>query len=382
MLHILLMILKITGFVLLGLVGLVLLILLLVLNVPIRYKGSAEKDRAGADTDNASGTEDVPPGDGRDEETAPDDGRNEKAAFSGSAVISWLLHLVHVRVDYSSGLLIEARVLGIKVYSSGGSDGDAADTDVADEAEPEDSDGAPLDSDSSDAETEGQKAELTCEVPESQRDAAQTGEAQNCAGQGSGTTTGEACSSSTESNVSQTITGPEAADSSDNDSEACEETFSYKLFRALYSIIDAIGGKKKRVEEKLKALEEKLEKLSVKTEQVRDIIEDDRFSRAVGCVFRQLGRLLKSILPRRVRGSAEFGFEDPAVTGYVLAVMGAMYGGVTHNFEITPDFENKTFSGHLRFRGHIRIITIVVIALKVLINKNCRYAYRSIKQLF
>ena len=82
MIHILLMILKVIGVILLVILGLILAAVLLILFVPVRYRADVSF------------------------EGKPD----------GEAAVSWLLHLVRIRVSYHEHADISGRVLWFKLF--------------------------------------------------------------------------------------------------------------------------------------------------------------------------------------------------------------------------------------------------------------------------
>ena len=82
MIHILLMILKVIGVILLVILGLILAAVLLILFVPVRYRADVSF------------------------EGKPD----------GEAAVSWLLHLVRIRVSYHEHADVSGRVLWFKLF--------------------------------------------------------------------------------------------------------------------------------------------------------------------------------------------------------------------------------------------------------------------------
>ena len=76
-----------------------------------------------------------------------------------------------------------------------------------------------------------------------------------------------------------------------------------------------------------------------------------------------------------------FGFEDPSVTGYVLAGLSMVYPLIGEHTDITPDFENQVLQGKLSARGKLRIIHLAVLILKLLADKNVRITYQHFKKI-
>jgi hypothetical protein len=94
----------------------------------------------------------------------------------------------------------------------------------------------------------------------------------------------------------------------------------------------------------------------------------------------QLKVLLKGILPRNVRGEVHFGTEDPALTGEILGGISIFYPIFMDNVKVYPDFEQSCLEGELQIKGRLRLVTVVYIAIRLLLNKNIRYVYRRMNK--
>lgn len=91
--------------------------------------------------------------------------------------------------------------------------------------------------------------------------------------------------------------------------------------------------------------------------------------------------ILNHIRPRKLNGSVEFGFDDPATTGYALAALGAFYGLYCDNLEVTPDFLGKTLEADVTVSGRIVLGYLVFIVLSVYIRKKVRMFIRNVMAL-
>ncbi len=89
-------------------------------------------------------------------------------------------------------------------------------------------------------------------------------------------------------------------------------------------------------------------------------------------VFRMIGKMLKSILPRKISGRVNFGTDDPAMTGYILAAVSSFYAMYARSFVVTPDFEGPRIEGHIRGKGRIIIGVIVFYGIRVILDKRVR----------
>ena len=95
-----------------------------------------------------------------------------------------------------------------------------------------------------------------------------------------------------------------------------------------------------------------------------------------------LGRgraLLVHILPRKVRGNVTVGFEDPAMTGQLLAAAGVFYPLYKENIQITPVFDRQVLEGNFLIKGRIFGAAFVWTAWKIYRNRNVRITWQGFR---
>ena len=120
--------------------------------------------------------------------------------------------------------------------------------------------------------------------------------------------------------------------------------------------------------------------LGKKKERLTAFIQNEVHKSAFLKIMRELRRFLKTLRPRKAEVYAEFGFTDPAVTGYVLALISMIYPFVGEFTEIRPDFERRVLRGRICVKGRIRAVHIVSFALRLLADKNVRTTYRHVRK--
>jgi hypothetical protein len=99
---------------------------------------------------------------------------------------------------------------------------------------------------------------------------------------------------------------------------------------------------------------------------------------ALNNVFGQLLYLLKKIKPSKIEGDLVFGTGDPATTGQAIGAIAALYGFFPEKLHITPDFEEKKYEGNLHVKGKLRLIHVVVIAVRLIADRNFRYVVKKV----
>lgn len=151
------------------------------------------------------------------------------------------------------------------------------------------------------------------------------------------------------------------------------------------------GKKKDSLYERLKSFWEKIKytfqkicdnirSLVRKKERLTAFIQNEVHKSAFLKVMRELRRFLKTVRPREAEAYAEFGFTDPAVTGYVLALASMVYPLIGEYAEIRPDFEHKVLRGRVYVRGRIRALHAAAFAMRLLADKNVKTTYRHIRK--
>lgn len=103
-----------------------------------------------------------------------------------------------------------------------------------------------------------------------------------------------------------------------------------------------------------------------------DVIKSERFKSAFSLCKRKILRLFKHILPRNWKIKGCMGFEDPSVTGKILAFNGALFPWIYKHVDIKGDFENSRIDISGYFKGHIVLIKLIVICLSAYLNKDVR----------
>ena len=349
MLSVILMILKIIGIVLLGLLGLVIFLLLLLLLVPVRYRGKAAKEEN----------------------------------ITADIHATWLLHLVHFMLTYGpDGLGKKVKVFGISLKSF-----ETVPEKKPEEEEPENvtdetaADEAPAEAEKevTDADAKADNKEKAEAAPEAEtavkKEAEDKNEEELVTKEDRGKTE-EKESAKIETEPAKTAVDrpgkaeEKAKKKKDDDAEKTEQEDDPDAEKP---------GFFERLEKKKTDIAEMLNNIYNKITHYKEIIDDPRFKNGIKYALNRLLAVLKHILPRKLKGSLHYGFEDPSTTGYVTAGAGILYGPLHDYMRFEPDFENEVLEGQADFRGHVRLGTVLFIALQVILKKDCRFVYKTIK---
>ena len=300
MLHILWMLLKIIGIIILVILGLVLVTLGVVFLVPLKYTGTAVLDK-------------------------------EIEKSTAQLKFSWFLHLFSGNVSYiDKQLSYEIKVVGKKIQL------DKANDNIEDIVENKKQDEV----------TEEKLTEM---------------------------------SEKNEGNLAKKITRDVVSDVISDVSEKSEETESKKQVKKKKAKKESVL---KKIKYTFQNICDKIKMLKQKKNEVEEFLTNEAHKSAFGKLWKETKKLLKALKPKKFELNAHFGFEDPSLTGKILAVLSMLYPFYGDNIRIQPDFENVIIEGDLYLKGKIRVIHTVKMAWNLIWNKNVRITLKDILKSF
>ncbi|MBQ0026577.1 MAG: hypothetical protein KBS79_04325 [Lachnospiraceae bacterium] len=119
---------------------------------------------------------------------------------------------------------------------------------------------------------------------------------------------------------------------------------------------------KETILEKYNNIKQKLTALYEKALYYKNQVEDPENQRAARLVLSRTIKLLKHFRPRKLKGRARIGFADPSTTGKILAAYYAVLPPSEH-FRLTGEFNEEVIDGNLWFKGHLRLIHILIFVI-------------------
>lgn len=132
----------------------------------------------------------------------------------------------------------------------------------------------------------------------------------------------------------------------------------------------------------LEKLEQKIQagrRLKRKWESVKKFFRSKMFREALLHAKKEVLYFLKKAAPKKVTGTVRFGFNDPALTGETLGILGMIYGKLPKDLSIQPDFEQEILQGDVRMKGSFQAVTVAGIALRLFRDQNLRKTIRHFK---
>lgn len=305
MLHVLLLILKITGIVIACILGLVILVVTAVLFVPVRYRVNADYH-----------------------------GR-----FKAHAKVSWL-GILRLLVSYDEELDIKAKALFITVYNNNDENSKASEHKKAKkkkEKKPEENIFSASDKETEKFAEKEEKpqikmAEAVNETKEDVQD------------------------------VKETVSEDESGDTQ-------KKSFFDKVKDKCFVIYTKIKEIIKLIKDTVKKVSGAADRLKEKVSKAKEFVTDEDNKALFHFLVEQLKALIKVIRPKKYRINARIGFEDPATMGKVLAYVSILYGMSGVDLSLEPVFGENVKEGSIFLKGNICIFSVLLIALRVYRNE-------------
>ena len=129
---------------------------------------------------------------------------------------------------------------------------------------------------------------------------------------------------------------------------------------------------------KLKQIEEKRQWLLEKWDQLKSMVQDPANQASVRLILRQIKKIFRHILPRKGSAEITFGREDPYLMGKILSYAGAAYPFVHKILVLHPVFGEDRLEGEVHVKGRIRLGVILGYVLRLLFNKNIRQKLKEV----
>ncbi len=165
-------------------------------------------------------------------------------------------------------------------------------------------------------------------------------------------------------NINNTDNSDDSDDSNDSDNTEC------------------IDNNEDVSKKQTKSPKEKLLKLKEIIQKVKDIINNPIYKEAIIKIKNELINLLKAIIPYKLFLKARFSTGSPDTTGIALGILAMFPIGYQNRWKIEPDFEsdNAFIDSSFDIKGKIYFYKVLAIAIRLLIDKNCRKLYNDIRR--
>lgn len=142
---------------------------------------------------------------------------------------------------------------------------------------------------------------------------------------------------------------------------------------------EKIRSKIAELRETISNIVTKIMRLFRQKEEAQRIFAKKETKTALKFAWDKLKHLLKHILPRKVKGYVAYGAGDPATTGQVLGILSIIYARTGEMLTIRPNFVEKQLECDVELKGRIQVFTLLVIAVKVILNQELKQLLEEVK---
>jgi len=143
---------------------------------------------------------------------------------------------------------------------------------------------------------------------------------------------------------------------------------------------EAESKEKKPKKIQFQQIGKRIKEIKEKIKHIKEMASDQRIHRAILLLIDGAWKMVRHSLPRKIKGRAKFGFEDPSTTGQVLTYVSLLYPCYVKSVELVPMFTEKVIDLDLYFRGRVRLFSLIWICVKIWFDRNFRYLYKKVKK--
>lgn len=319
MLHVLLLILKITGIVIACILGLVILVVAAVLFVPVRYRADADYH----------------------------------GKFKAHAKMSWL-GILRAFVSYDEELAIKAKALFITIYSNEQKKEKNSKHRTSKKKKTKHSEENIF----SVNDDEAKKLTENEEKPQIKMAEAVSDTKEDT----------QAVKNNVE-DIKESAESLKEAVSKDESKMTQNKSFFDKVKDKCFAIYTKIKEIIKLIKDTVKKVSGAADRLKEKVSKAKEFVTDEDNKALFHFLVEQLKALVKIIRPKKYRINARVGFEDPATMGKVLAYVSILYGISGVDLSLEPVFGEDVKEGSIFLKGSIQVFPVLVIALRVYRNE-------------
>lgn len=146
--------------------------------------------------------------------------------------------------------------------------------------------------------------------------------------------------------------------------------------RRIKGIFTALWGLPGKIAERIRKIRLTFRGICDKIKQWYTFLQMEDTKQALRFLKDKGKGLLRHILPRKVRGNVVFGFDDPSLTGQILAVAGAVYPLYKERLQLTPVFDRQVLEGEVKLSGRVYGGYLLLQAWQIYRNREVKVTYR------
>lgn len=128
------------------------------------------------------------------------------------------------------------------------------------------------------------------------------------------------------------------------------------------------------------SFKDKISNVKKESEFYIKLIKSDYFKNTFNVIKHRIGRILKSILPKRGRINLWLGFENAGTTGEIVGVYKALYDYIGHVVKLNSYYDRECTDVDFNIKGRIYLFIILFHGLCILLNRNVLKILKMLKK--
>jgi len=146
------------------------------------------------------------------------------------------------------------------------------------------------------------------------------------------------------------------------------------------SIFERIAYTYEKVCDKIQSFIDKLSTLMRKKDKIISFLTHPTHEITWKKLLKAGIRILKPLRPKKIKGRLLFGFENPATTGYILAGTSILQPSLGKFAIFEADFDQQILDGELQIKSRIHLISLVIPVIGLLLSKAVRTTIRDARK--
>lgn len=262
-----------------------------------------------------------------------------KDEFICHGKITWLLHLLSVSIDFDKELVTSIRILGIDISSFLNKKNDSKNQ-KSNKKTP--------------AIPENANTNESTDIKSSDKDSKEQYNKKNV--------------DSSKDNIDSDIKTESEAKEKQSIFQRINNFFlniKNKLLSIYHKIIDIIQSIKTKKETVSRYLQ---------------ILQKEEVKNTFSLCKKRFFKMLKHLLPKKMKIHAHIGMEDPSTTGYILAIYSVLPDKLRKQIVLKADFDEVIMEADYNIKGSCNAFNLLFQLLCILTNKNCWTFYKLVKK--
>ena len=178
----------------------------------------------------------------------------------------------------------------------------------------------------------------------------------------------------------QNINKPQHDANGDKETDTSCKSEKITFFKKIKSKIQKIINLFNSIINQIKLFFTDIKEKKDRIKRYLSILKSDAAKASFLLCKKKLFKILKHFIPRKMHANITYGLSDPADTGYILALYSMLPEAFGKKVVLYPDFNQAVFKCDFRMKGLIRMWTLLHQILSVIVDKNCKNFYKTLKK--